>query len=148
MTEQPQTSAQVAAEVARRIRTNPRRHDQANWFWFKSHPEKLEITPQVSYGASYERSPVAVIDVSEIGACGTTACVAGYVALVVTPGTQYVSICELFSADHEVLGCPYEIAKSALRLSTDEAEWLFCEDRTRRQILGSLDRMADGKRAR
>jgi hypothetical protein len=125
---------QVAARVAEIIRDHPESHDQGVW---------LETT-RATTGAM-------LAELDGVGECDTEACVAGWVAILVTD--PYTTPGEKESGFiHKMIlpdGKPAEIrsiAQQALDLNDIEAGYLFDADRARVEVIAFLDELAAGHR--
>jgi hypothetical protein len=80
------------------------------------------------------------------GECGTTACVAGWAALLTAPGNA------VYQPRSERIRWPdgktltvLDAGRHALGLDGGDAAWLFSEHRTHGQVTAALESLADGK---
>jgi len=133
-----ENSQRIAARIAEIIRTRPAAWDQEVWL-------KLDA----GHGGDVA-SMRADLDAGD-GSCGTTACVAGWAAILNAPENakaappQYWLIRRLVMPD----GTAAEIKRlgqAALEIDGRVMSWLFADYRTRDQVLTALDSLAAGRR--
>lgn len=124
---------EVAAEIAGIIRMWPRRWYQGSWF-------------QARYEVYHRRVELVAASLSEDNAaCGSTACVAGWAAILTSPkgtliGADLLSPPGGLQAQHI-----HDAGRHALGLSEEDAAWLFYGTRSREQVLAALDSLAKGE---
>lgn len=123
----------VAAEVAAIIRLQPARHDQSLWFDGHDGEDGNEvIAVETVLAALY----------SDDDLCGSTACVAGWAAILAAAADTYIAEGSYLLPSYQ----PIESAgRRALGISHDEAMWLFNCRRSREQVLAALDSLAKGE---
>ena len=135
------------ALVRKIIKKNKRRHDQDRWIGL---PESYEESwHPLEAVAAYAMQ--AVPEMPEDPAnpiCMTTACVAGWAAVLGSPpGTQI----RRTSSGDAILKIPGQVERpdmrqaaiDALGINTNQAEWLFNGSRKRKQVLAALKWLPD-----
>lgn len=132
---------EVAAEAASLIRLRPERHDQTVWLDFGRNDDP-------DHECEMPVGEIVASLYAEEGSCGTTACVAGWVAILTAPWGSYItdsgSVVWPDGSLHSI-----ELAgQGGLGLGYDAAHWLFAGDRERAEVLTALDRLAKGERIR
>lgn len=118
---EPLHGAQLAGAVHRLILRHPEKHDQDQWM-------RRKDTQQL---------------------CVTVGCVAGWAAVLAHPELRpnwgiYTSA-SCLTDEYGTLYDVEELAREALVLTADEADWLFYARRTRREVLGALLRRSRGQ---
>lgn len=135
---------EVAAAVARIIRLQPWRWEQA--FWFQATPPYGEGDE----GYLYDRTVAEIIASldAEPSICDSTACVSGWAAILTAePGTLVTDSGWLIPSPgsqrhtEEVSSA----GRRALRLTQLDASWLFDSMRSPEQVLAALDSIAKGE---
>ena len=127
--------AQVAARIAEIIRTRPAAWNQRTW---------LELP------LGHSRDVASMLEDLDHDECGTTACVAGWAAILAAPAGARAMACghgmirSLSLPDDSVTEIKAAGA-AALGLDTSGAYWLFDVDRTRDEVLAALDEIAAGR---
>jgi len=126
----PNLNAALAAQVAGIIRNRPQAWNQGIW---------------LEFNAGQGRT------VAELRAdCGTSACVAGWAALLAAPDTaeaappMYGLVRDLILPGGTVTGIK-NAAKEALGLDDWTAAWLFDSERSDGEVLAALDAIARGE---
>ena len=115
---------ELAAKVLRQITEHPETHDQEVWF------------EQNEGGRGFCNT---VGEVRDVGTCGTVGCVAGWAVAL-----HYADKKRVLDSN-ELLG---DAGSRLLRLSWDDAEWLFYDRRTHDEVVEALQRIVDGKPVR
>ena len=127
-----------------------KRHEQEHWIGL---PESYDDWQPVETVAAYATQPVPAMPADPANpVCMTTACVAGWAAVLGSP--PRTKIRRVGSSD-AILDIPgqdgspdrrtdlREAAIEALGIDPDQAEWLFNGNRTRKQVLGALKWLPD-----
>ena len=132
------TPAEVAAEIANIIRTRGDQwYDQGSWFG-------TMINDAGVSGLTVD----AVRDMLKANEwkCGTTACVAGWAAILTAPtGYRIDSFSQRIISPGDDTGETAEtIGRRVLYLSNSEADWLFDSSRNEDEVLDALDMIAAG----
>jgi len=129
--------AAIAAEVAKIIRLTPKRWDQKAWFTSEANADTYVAVSSVRESLS-----------SEPYSCGTTACVAGWTAVVSSPANAKLNgsrITVPSSADFPSVDRYIEsYAQGKLQLTSTQSHWLFYAQRSKEQVLWALDKIAEG----
>lgn len=127
---------EVAAAVAAVIRLQPQRWDQGAWFADNDSDGDSRVQVQQVRDALY----------AEDGTCGSTACVAGWAAILTAPaGTSIQDGTYLCSPDGQLMQLIERAGRRALGLNLSDAHWLFSGERDREQVLAALDSVAAGE---
>lgn len=136
--EEPFRPEDVAAEVAAIIRLQPERHNQK--YWLDTVPGRPDDDPP----AQLEVQAVAAALYGQT--CGSTACVAGWTAILVSlDGTVITEDGYLRPPGGLGVQRIPEVARKALGIGPYDSDWLFHPDRTRGQVLAALDSLAKGQ---
>jgi len=78
--------------------------------------------------------------------CGTMACVAGWAVILGSGKGRKIALSSLYSGSMSD-GVPiWDRAKKLMKISEDQASYLFTEDRTREEVLEMLDALVDDPR--
>jgi len=124
------TPQELAAAVAKVIRKREDLWNQRTWFGHRT--------------TSVAGMRDALADSEP--ACGTTGCVAGWVAALSLPGDTSISSSGSFwNSGTGLNGNAMDFAKDKLALDHGQASWLFSGDRTLGQVLFALDLIAAGR---
>lgn len=142
------TERTLAAFIADLIETDDRWWHQGTWFGDAlSFYDDEEGAPRFRRGE--QRITVDAVRAQLAGGewtCGTTGCVAGWVAILTAPEGAVIDAHsdELFTVTGEVHGEAKVIAKRELGLTAGQADWLFDSHRTKEEVLTSLTLIATG----
>jgi hypothetical protein len=124
--------AALAAQIANIIRDHPSNWYQGSWL----HTDRANVADILA-------------ELDGVGGCQTTACVAGWAAILTAPPTAAPHATHNTIFDLDIDGTAAEIktlARDALGLSDAEAEWLFDGVRNRAEVLGALAEIETGHR--
>jgi len=116
--------ADIATAVLKRILNRPETYDQAGWCETgEEHPDVNNVLRQ-----PHEEW------------CGTTACVAGHAVAVAIEHDPTIVITDGFRG----VGLEIErIARQALGLTRDQADWLFWSDRPWDDVIDQLEQIRE-----
>lgn len=127
----------LAEEVLRSITAQPEEHDQASWFEVTDF-DNLPGEARVVYENEDDREEIKTVNVRGMleGSCGSTACVAGWAALLsgwevntvrsLTGNGEFVDTSAVSPDGEEVSGVDFELqGREALELSEQDARFLF-----------------------
>jgi hypothetical protein len=129
------TRQELAAEIAGIIRLKTELWDQSGWFY----------VPGDGWGKLTVADLRALI-IEEGNACGSTACVAGWAAVLTSaPGTLIINGGYVQTPDTGSLRSAEYLGMEALQLSQEDADWLFSAVREKAEVLSALDAIASGE---
>lgn len=122
------------------VKNHPDRHNQEVWYTSKFDARNL-YRASVEKLRKYATKPLPAEQAMPDGYCGTTACVAGWAAILSAPrGTTLDGVEGLILPDGEGIDVQ-EYAAEQMGLDWDESDYLFHSARTREEILSNLDAM-------
>lgn len=108
----------------------------------ENHPENWNQTTWYRYGYGITTVEIIRRELEE-GTCGSTACVAGWAAILVSPPNATLVHGErvrIRKTDRYVR----IIAQKALGLSNGEADWLFAAHRSKEEVMSALTAIENG----
>ena len=111
----------LADEIIGIITTTPERHNNSDW-----------LTVTSIYSPAEARAD-----------CRTTACVAGWAAILTAREEWRLDCVGLFAPDGRRVRRYYEFGRDALGITNDQAEWLFNAERAQEEILWGLKWLRD-----
>jgi hypothetical protein len=131
------TALKLRGKVRDVIRDHPERHDQSLWF------SSSACGADPADVALWADRPVPHVAVNpDAPVCQTTACVAGWAAIMAAPkGSRLdrAGVILIYGEYHEI----GRVATDALELYLTDAGWLFAGDRSRDEVVAALDILAD-----
>lgn len=132
------TPAEVAAKVAEIIRTDRALWNQMSWFNTRRGQDHMPVADM--------RNAVLGGSTTELHACGTAACVAGWAAILTAPeGAALGYGGGIFDGYDNYLNHVETAGRDALGLEDYQATYLFDTYRTEDEVLVTLDKIADGE---
>jgi hypothetical protein len=145
MTEFTQPSpGELKQQVYDLIRRHPDRHDQGTWVGSAFTGKFGTAAVSKIRARLRRRKSVPATQQSPDGLCGTTACVAGWGAILGSPPGAVIVV-QGWDAWEASIRYPdgtekyiAEAAAELMELDDDQAEWLFRSDRSRTEVLAGL----------